>query len=877
MTTTNTHPPTFSQWLKRLRMQRDLTQELLAELVNCSVQSIRFFESGKRRPALEMAERLADVLQVPAEQWAAFISLARTALVAEADEGTPTAPLPPPSPVASPAVVAFPPFGVTTPFIGRETEINTLSHLLHHEKQRLVTIIGPGGMGKTRLAQQVAVACGHHFRDGAAFVSLAAVVDGQNVPTTIADGLGLPLQQAIDVRERLLQLLVEREQLVVLDNFEHLLAPTTTAQTTAIEFIQTILQRSAGIHLLITSRERLRIQRERTFELTGLATPHAATGLPAIEQTEAAILFIERAQQVTGHFTLTHENRDAVARICTLLGGMPLALELAASWTRVLNCDEIAEEIQRSIDFLALADRDMTPRHRSMRAVFDHSWSLLTEPERQALAQLSIFRGGCRREAALAVAHANLPVLASLIDKSLLRKSQVGTITRYDMHELIRQYAEDQLRSTPSTDAATQQRHGAYYLGLVGDRAAAISTTRMREVMAELNAEIDNLRQAWDWAVTKQRGDLLHAIGMTMWIFLEVRTLYREGEELFRRAAQMAQTLRSDPTVDRHSSDQVWAHMLTHQAYFTHRQVRPVESLRLVEPALAFLRQSDDPFTLQQALFTHGGASWFHGNLDDAVADYRAGLVLANQLQTPYLLSFHNVFLGVLLYEVGQYTDSFHHLRLGVEHARRFGDPRSLSFALTYLNRTALALGRSDETAALVEEALQIARLAEDWFCVALALEQQACLQQAQGAFDTAQAHLAEAHALYQQTGDIWSRSRVLTLIAQLALRRGDFVAAHQHFVNAFQLAQRAELLTHAMAALAGLAALFAAQAEPHRAFLLAHLVLAHRASNHATRQHASQMNEQLTPQLPPAERTALQARLQSTAFDALVTELLYR
>lgn len=855
-------------------MQHDLTQEALAELVNCSVQSIRFFESGKRRPALEMAERLAGVLQVPAEQRPAFINLARTTVVVEADNSTPTTPLPPPSTGAPPAVVSFFPAGVTTPFIGRTAEIEMLSHLLHHEKQRLVTIIGPGGMGKTRLAQQVAVACGRHFRDGAAFVSLAAVMDGQNVPTTIADGLGLSLQQAIDVRERLLQLLAEREQLVVLDNFEHLLAPTAT-QTSAIEFIQTILQRSAGIHLLITSRERLRIQRERTFELTGLATPRAATGLPAIEQAEAAVLFIERAQQVTGHFTLTSENRAAVARICTLLDGMPLALELAASWTRLLNCDEIAEEIQRSIDFLVLADRDMTPRHRSMRAVFDHSWSLLTASERQVLAQLSIFRGGCRREAAVAVAHANLPVLASLIDKSLLRKSQMGTTTRYDMHELIRQYAEEQLRSTPSIYEATQQRHGAYYFGLVGDRAAAVNTALMRDVMAEFNAEIDNLRQAWNWAVTQRRGDLLHTIGMTMWIFLEVRTLYREGEELFRRAAQMAQTLRSDPTVDRHLSDQLWAHMVTHQAYFTHRQVRPVESLRLVEPALALLRQVDDPFTLQQALFTHGGASWFHGNLDDAVADYRAGLVLANQLQTPYLLSFHNVFLGVIFYEVGQYTDSFHHLNLGVEHARRFGDPRSLSFALTYLNRTAMALGRSDETAPLVEEALQIARTAEDWFCVALALEQQACLQQAKGAFDTAQAYLAEAHTLYRQTGDIWSHSRVLTLIAQLALQRGDWAAAHQHFVNAFQLAYRSELLTHAMAALAGLAALFAAQAEPHRAVPLARLVLAHRASNYITRQSANQINERLTPQLPPAKLAALQARLQSTAFDALVTELL--
>ena len=246
-----------------------------------------------------------------------------------------------------------------------------------------------------------------------------------------------------------------------------------------------------------------------------------------------------------------------------------------------------------------------------------------------------------------------------------------------------------ELRADPRAYEATQKRHGEYYLRLVARRAEEINTPRMRDVMAELNGEIDNLRLAWEWAVTNRRADILHQIGRTVWILLEVRALYREGEEIFRRAAQMAQTLRSEPSVDRQLSDRLWAHMTTHQAYFTHRQMRPVESRRLVEPAIALLRQLDDPLTLQQALFTHGSASWFHGDHEDAVVDYRAGLIIANQLQTPYLLSFHNVFLGVTLYEVGQYEESFHHLSLGVHYARQFGDPRSLSFALSFLNRTA--------------------------------------------------------------------------------------------------------------------------------------------------------------------------------------------
>lgn len=660
----------FGRWLKRLRAEHDLTQEMLAALIGCAVPTIRSFEVGRRRPSREMAERIVEVLKVPEQQRPEFLRLARLPI----ESGTNAPPQPGATetePIEQPAPVSEPPMAVsqvTAPgfLIGRQAEIHTLHQWLQHEQQRMVTIVGPGGMGKTRLAQQVAAGCGRHFQHGAAFVSLAAVADGENVPTTLADGLGLALKQAVDVRERVLQLLSTREQLVVLDNFEHLLAPSTGSQASAIDFIQAILQRCAGVHLLVTSRERLRIGRERIFELAGLTTPKQQSNQQPSEQADAALLFVTRAQQVMGNFTLTAENHDAVTCICNLLDGMPLAIELAASWVRVLSCAEIADEIQRSLDFLVLADRDMPPRHRSMRIVFDQSWSLLNERERQVLAQMAIFRGGCRREAVTAVTGASLSILADLIDKSLLRKSQTGQATRYDMHELIRQYAEEQLRTMPVLSAATQQRHGEYYLHLLAARSEAINSVESRAVSDELNADIDNLRLAWDWAVINRKADLLQQIGFTMWIFLEKRALYREGEELFRRAAQMAETLRHEPATDRQLADLLWAHMTAHQGYFTFRQLRPVAASRLCAPVLTLLRQMAAPLILQQALFAHGGASWFHGDFAAAVADFQEGLALANQLQIPYLIGLHHVFLGATLYEVGEYAASFHYLSEGV-------------------------------------------------------------------------------------------------------------------------------------------------------------------------------------------------------------------
>ncbi|CAN5833583.1 hypothetical protein BH10CHL1_BH10CHL1_14360 [soil metagenome] len=364
-----------------------------------------------------MAEHIADVLKVPAEQRTEFLRLARLAVEAQRSTAInpeinhPTAS----TPISAPRL-SLPP--IINSLIGREAEHNTLCTLLLDEHNRLVTIVGAGGMGKTRLVLDVATSLASHFADGVIFVPLAPMRSATHLPGAIADALQLA-QGGDDPSEQIFTALASRQLLLLLDNFEALLHQEEDG---AAAWINQLLQQTAQVQILITSRERLRLRNERTFELGGLALP--TTALPP-EMADAVLLFLERAQQATPQFRLDSSNKTAVARICQLVDGMPLGIELAAAWVNVLDPQEIADELAHNIDFLARSNRDATPRHRSMRAVFDHSWALLNEDERAILGRLATFRGGCTRDAAQSVAEATLPRLAGLIDKSLVRRRQI--------------------------------------------------------------------------------------------------------------------------------------------------------------------------------------------------------------------------------------------------------------------------------------------------------------------------------------------------------------------------------------------------------------------------------------------------------------------
>jgi predicted ATPase len=317
-----------------------------------------------------------------------------------------------------------------TSFIGRADEIADLTALLDDPECSLLTLVGPGGIGKTRLAIEVARQKIDDFRDGVYFVPLAPVADVENVPLAVLESLSYQFQQGSHgARQDVLSLLSEKHLLLVMDNFEHLLD--------GAGLITDILNTAPAVKILVTSREALNLQEEWVRTLTGVSYPTDGS-LDRLEDYCAVQLFLDRARRMRGHFSIEADPAN-IARICALTEGMPLALELAAGWLNTLTPADIVTEIEHNLDILSTRSRDVAERHRSMRAVFCHSWCLLSPEEKTVFQRLSLFRGGFTREAAAEVASASLDVLAALVAKSLLTLSATG---RYTIHELLRQYAE---------------------------------------------------------------------------------------------------------------------------------------------------------------------------------------------------------------------------------------------------------------------------------------------------------------------------------------------------------------------------------------------------------------------------------------------------
>lgn len=780
MTNSAIHPPTFGQWLKRLRIQHDLTQEALAELASCSVQAIRAFEAGKRRPSVEMAERLADVLAVPAEQQAVFVRLARAALVTTKDNGT-AAPSPPVTRPTTAALgpAAFPLPSVPTPFIGRAGELSTLRHLLleeshpggSHRGARFVTIVGPGGMGKTRLALDLTTALAEHFPDGVGFVSLVAVNQVQHLPSAIAASLNIGLQGAADLQQQVNAWLAPRHMLLTLDNFEQLLA-----QDGIVAWVRQLLAEAPQIQLLITSRERLRVSGERVYELGGLPLP--VSDHPG-GQADAALLFLERAQQIVADFVINPHNQAAVSRICHLVEGMPLGIELAAAWVNILTPAEIADEISRSIDFLARSDRDMAPRHRSMRAVFDHSWRLLSEEERTVLMKLSVFRGGCTREAAQQVAGATLPILASLIDKSLLRKSQ-RTPTRYTMHELVRQYAVDRLQASAVAASTVADAYADYYYHLARAAEEQIWGAQIADAVSRLEAENDNLRVVLNHYLTDP-GGVERSINMAglLWRFWDMRGYITEGRTWLERALQRGI---EPPAPWRWLALHGAGNLANTQGDYTVARQHYEECLHLLQTELQTLADPDAIQRLRHriamTLTNLGNNALSQGKLGQAFTFSEEALTLLRQ-------SNHQIGVAITTTNLAKIKLLQHQLdeaeRLSIESLalyRDLGDERGIGWNLTTLGTIAREQGDYAQAAHLYQEARLLFEKLGDQADMATLHCDLGDLASAQGEDARAEAHYQAGLMLAKALGSKKDMAMLLDRLSSMACQRGDHAQA---------------------------------------------------------------------------------------------------
>ncbi len=676
----------------------------------------------------------------------------------------------------------------TTTFIGRRADIKAVSDLLADPACNLLTLVGPGGIGKTRLALEVAA---HHlqwFAGGIYFVGLQPITSADNIIETVASAVGCEFYQGSSATAQLLHFLQDRQLLLILDNYEHLLP--------ASDVVMELLSAATQLKLLITSREGLNLRDEWLFHVKGMAYPRRRTQA-AIDAYSAVKLFVERAQRVRHDFSLVDEAIN-VARVCQLVEGVPLGIELAATWLRRLPCSEIAAEIQQGLDILETDMGGVPPRHQSMRAVFDHSWKLLNEEEHRTVMGLSVFRGGFRREAAEQVAGASLQTLSTLVDKSILNISNDG---RYGLHELQRQYAEERLKEAPILQTAVHNRHCEYYCEFMNKPVAKLIGPGNKDTLHQLEAEIDNVRSAWNWAVAcKQVINLNKAMTGLYW-FAWLRSWHEEGERAFRHAVEALRD--AEPNVESETALGCALSSLGAMSIWLGRSLQASECL---QESVSILRRLDAREELTRALCGQGWLATTQQDWATAKPLLMEAAAMAAETGQHEIYGFLLGLLGRLVVQLGEYEEAEQYHRQALLLARQVGDQRTIADALLAFGKHARQQGQYARANQLLEESLVVSQAAEISTFMRSAYTGLGKTAEAMGELEIARGYFEACLHSAKNDGrgpDIaWS----LVDLATVQVSQGEFEAARKHYLQSSAFMPDRSNRLHKAAVLAGLA-----------------------------------------------------------------------